>query len=102
MFSCTTVDSIWLSGFGGMLTTPVDASSVQPNFSTYAVKSSPATTHMVSTLMPIHQMAFERQNAPERSRYVPSRSLPMLVNAALTALTATSRTESSNPAHSTV
>ena len=42
MFSWTTVDSIWLSGFGGIETTPVEASRDHPSFSTYADNSSPA------------------------------------------------------------
>ena len=41
MFSWTTVDSIWLSGFGGMLTTPVASFAVHPSFSTYALSSGP-------------------------------------------------------------
>lgn len=45
MFSWTTVDSIWLSGFGGMATSPVDSSSVQPSFSTYAFRSGPGNAN---------------------------------------------------------
>ena len=45
MFSCTTVDSIWLSGFGGMETIPDEASRVQPSFATHAASSSPVHTN---------------------------------------------------------
>lgn len=51
MFSCTTVDSIWLSGFEGMETIPDEASRVQPSFATYAASSSP--------VMPINYVAFQ-------------------------------------------
>lgn len=41
MLSCTTVASIWLSGFGGMLTTKVVELIVQPSFRIYASRLLP-------------------------------------------------------------
>lgn len=99
MFSCTTVDSILLSGLGGMAMTPVEASTAQPSFVAYSSSSAPVKSH---PLVKDRVAQVRVHDIPAKSRYVPSLSRPIRVNAALTALMTTCLTESSNPTHSTV
>lgn|SRR6266850_1193606 len=40
--SCTTLDAIWLSGFGGTSTTSVEESNFHPSLAMYSSNSAPA------------------------------------------------------------
>lgn len=107
MVSRVTVALIWLSGFGGMTNAP-EAFFVQPK--DWAYSSNAAPIGIVQSFNPATKESFRMQRkntnqltpSPCRFKKVDNLAELMLVNVALTARIATSRTLSSNPFTSTV